>query len=268
MANLFYNFISRTVSKAKGRKYELDRTIPIGVLFTVVLRRAVWLARGIVKTTILQGRPRMVFMGPGVKLRNARMIHFGKGVTLETGVIIDGLSRNGVVLGDNVSIGAYSVIRSTGVLTNLGVGVQLGNDSAIDAYSFIGAAGGVQIGNQVIMGQHVSFHAENHHYDSVDVPIKEQGTSRQGIDVENNCWVGSNVTFLDGARLRNGCVIGAGSVVKGNVPEFSVAVGVPARVVKVRTRLGLNPNGDARVPSANSHKGREESGSGRDILRR
>ena len=48
----------------------------------------------------------MVFMGPGVKLRNARMIHFGKGVTLETGVIIDGLSRNGVVLGNNVSIGA------------------------------------------------------------------------------------------------------------------------------------------------------------------
>ena len=194
----------------------------------------------------------MVFMGPGVKLRNARMIHFGKGVTLETGVIIDGLSRNGVVLGNNVSIGAYSVIRSTGVLTNLGVGVRLGNDSAIDAYSFIGAAGGVQIGNQVIMGQHVSFHAENHRYESVDTPIKEQGTSREGIAIENNCWVGSNVTFLDGAWVRSGCVIGAGSVVKGDIPEFSVAVGVPAKVVKVRTKLEVNSNGDAQIPSVPS----------------
>jgi len=248
-ADFFYNFISWGVSKVKPGRYEFDRDIPLGAVIKVMMRRMIWLCRGITKTAILQGRPRLVFMASGVKLRNTRMIHFGKGVTLETGVLIDGLSRDGILLGDNVTIGAYSIIRATGILSKLGVGVRMGNGSAIDAYSFLGAAGGVQIGSQVIMGQHVSFHAENHHYDDLDTPIKEQETRRQGIIIEDNCWIGSNATFLDGAWVRTGCVIGAGSVVRGNIPELSVAVGVPAKVVKVRTRLEAKSNRNSGIRS-------------------
>jgi len=249
LADLFYHFVSWGVSKVKPGRYQFDRDIPWGALVKVMMRRMIWLGRGIAKTALLQGRPRLVFMASGVKLRNTRMIRFGKGVTLETGVLIDGLSRDGIRLGDNVTVGAYSIIRATGALTQLGVGVRMGNGSAVDAYSFIGAAGGVQIGSQVIMGQHISFHAENHQYGDLDTPIKEQGTSRQGIVIEDNCWIGSNVTFLDGTWVQTGCVIGAGSVVTGNIPEFSVAVGVPAKVVKVRARLEAKPSRNTGIRS-------------------
>ena len=177
-------------------------------------------------------------MGPGAQLQNASLIRFGRAVTLGPGSIVDGLAERGVELGDNVAIGAYSIVRSTGVLTKLGVGVRMGRNSSIDAYSFIGAAGGVFIGENVMMGQHISFHAEDHNYSRVDCPIRDQGTRRKGIMVEDDCWVGSNVTFLDGVHVGRGCVIGAGAVVNGTIPNYSVAVGVPARVVGTRGPCG------------------------------
>jgi len=117
---------------------------------------------------------------------------------------------------------------------NVGEGARIGNNSAVDAYSFVGAAGMIEIGENVIMGQHVSFHAENHNFERTDIPIKLQGTRRQGIVVEDDCWVGSNTTFLDGSHVGRGCVIAAGSVVRGEIPAYSIAAGVPARVLRSR----------------------------------
>jgi acetyltransferase-like isoleucine patch superfamily enzyme len=199
----------------------------------LLIRRATWLMRGVFKLLFLQRRIATVFMAQGVNLRGASLIRFGKGVTLERGVVIDGLMRRGVALGDNVKIGAYSVIVGAPA-SNLGEGISMGANSAIDAYSFLGSSGFISIGENVIMGQHVGFHPENHNFDRTDVPIREQGTTRQGITIEDDVWVGSNAIFLDGAHVGKGCVIGAGSVVRGAIPPYSIAVGVPARVVRSR----------------------------------
>jgi acetyltransferase-like isoleucine patch superfamily enzyme len=115
----------------------------------------------------------------------------------------------------------------------------MGNGSSVDAYSYIGAAGPITIGENVIMGQHISFHAENHNYNRVDIPIKHQGTRRQGIVIEDDCWVGANTTFLDGAHVGRGCVIAAGSLVRSELPPYSIVVGAPARVLK--SRLSTEP---------------------------
>jgi len=240
MADFFYRALERGLSSLKRREYLLDRSIPLNLLAGTVLRRLAWLVRGAGKCLILQRRIRLVFMADGVNLRNAALIRLGKGVTLERGVMIDGLSRDGVELGDNVMIGPYSVIRA-GMLSNVGAGVRMGKNSAMDAYSCIGAAGPVTIGENVIMGQHVAFHAENHNYERVDTPIKDQGTRRKGIVIEDDCWVGSNTTFLDGAHVGRGCVIAAGSLVRGEIPSFSIVVGAPARVLRSRlTAEALN----------------------------
>lgn len=140
-------------------------------------------------------------------------------------------------------IGPYSIIRAS-MLTHLGEGVSIGKQSSLDAYSYIGAGGGVFIGDCVIMGQHISFHAENHQYDRLDVSIRQQGITRLGIVIEDDCWVGSNVTFLDGAHVGRGCVIAAGTVVRGTIPEYSVVAGVPGRIVKSR-----KPQASAEVSS-------------------
>jgi acetyltransferase-like isoleucine patch superfamily enzyme len=191
------------------------------------------LIRGVLKCLVLQRRVAIVFMAKSVNLRGTSLIRFGNGVTLERGVIIDGLMRKGVVLGDNVKIGPYSVLAGAPI-SNLGEGIRMGANSAVDAYSFIGSSGFVSIGENVIMGQHVGFHPENHDFDRTDIPIRAQGTTRQGITIEDDVWVGSNAIFLDGAHVGRGCVIGAGSVVRGNIPAYSIAVGIPAKVIRSR----------------------------------
>jgi acetyltransferase-like isoleucine patch superfamily enzyme len=187
----------------------------------------------VIKTTLFAWKPSLVFMGPGVRLRNASFCTFGKSVTLEAGVLLDGLAYQGVYLGNNVTIGSYSEIRSS-MLSSLGAGLRMGDNSACGCYSFIGAGGPVRIGENVIMGQHVAFHAENHIFERVDVPIRSQGVTKVGITIEDDCWIGANVTFLDGCHVGRGCVIAAGAVVRGMIPPYSVAAGVPAKVKKSR----------------------------------
>lgn len=250
MTELLYRGLEYGLSALKKREYRLDRSIPLSLLASTVVRRLSWVVRGAVKCLVLQRRLRLVFMGPRVNLRSAALIRFGKGVTLERGVIIDALSRDGVEFGDNVMIGPYSVVRAS-MLSNLGAGVRMGRNSSVDAYSYIGAAGPIAIGENVIMGQHISFHAENHNYDQVDIPITCQGTRRKGIVIEDDCWVGANTTFLDGARVGRGCVIAAGSLVRGEIPPYSIAVGAPARIL--RSRL---PQGEGALTSVSATAGR------------
>lgn len=230
----FRFFLSRAISRIKGAPYLVDEAVPIGTLFLLTARRLMWLSRGVSKTLLFQRKPSAIFLGPRVTLLNVSRIRFGKYVTLWPGVFIDGLSRKGIEICDNVTIGDFSIIRATGVLLDIGVGFRIGKNSALGAFSFVGAGGGVSIGDNVIMGQYVSFHAENHNYESFDRPIRVQGTNRRGIVIEDDCWIGSKVTFLDGTHVGKGCVIGAGSVVTGNIPDYSIAVGVPARVIKNR----------------------------------
>lgn len=233
MSDFTYRSLEQIIGRLKGRTFTLDRSVPLRLMVGILVRRGSWLVRGLLKTLFLQGRPRLVFMAPGVNLRNAAMVRFGRGVTVERGVIIDGLSTHGVELGDNVMLGAYTTVQG-GALSHLPRGIRFGKNSACGAYSHIGGGEMITIGENVIMGQHVSFHAENHNFDQVDVPIREQGVSRKGIVIEDDCWVGGNALFLDGSHVGRGCVVAAGAVVRGEVPPYSVVGGVPARVLRSR----------------------------------
>ena len=227
--------MERFARLTKGTEYRVDPDMPLSSLFGVGKRRFCDLMRCIFRGIRVSADVRkLVYVGPGVELRNRRKITFGRGVTLGKNVIIDGLSREGVVIEDSVVIGPYSIIEASGVIGNIGQGLRIGANSGVGAFSFIGAAGGVWIGRNVIMGQRVSFHSENHKFDRIDIPIRLQGVSRQGITIEDDCWVGANVTFLDGAHVGRGCVIGAGSVVKGTIPPYSVIAGAPAKVLRSR----------------------------------
>ena len=127
-----------------------------------------------------------------------------------------------------------TIIQASGVLTSLGSGLTIGQNSGIGAFSFIGCGGGVSIGQDVIAGQYVSFHSESHNFAAVDSSIRNQGVTRKGIVIGDNCWIGAKATFLDGARVGSGCVIAAGSTVRGIVPDNSVIGGTPAKLIKTR----------------------------------
>lgn len=226
-----YWLVNNFAKSIKGNNYQLDSYIPITAIAAIAYRRLVFWLRSVLRGF---GWKKKIFIGRNIELRNRRFIQLGYGVTLGNSVLIDGLSHEGVVLGDHVNIGDYTRIEASGTITNIGKGIKIGNNSGIGAFSFIGGAGGVVIGNDVIMGQWVSFHPENHNFESLDLPIRLQGVNRQGIVVEDDCWIGAKVTFLDGAHVGKGCVIAAGAVVRGAIPPYSIAAGVPARVIKSR----------------------------------
>lgn len=217
----------------RGSSYQLDPGVSTRSLVDVSIRRGISLIRCLLRGYAISPR-KLFFVGASVSLRNKRLVQIGRGATLGNCVTIDGLSREGVIIGKGASIGPYSIIEATGVIQNLGEGCRIGENSGIGAFSFIGAAGGVEVGDNVIMGQYVSFHSENHCFDSIEIPIRLQGVKREGIIIEDDCWVGAKVTFLDGAHVGKGSVIAAGAVVRGYIPPYSVAAGVPARIIKNR----------------------------------
>jgi acetyltransferase-like isoleucine patch superfamily enzyme len=165
---------------------------------------------------------------------HGRNLNVGKSLIIEDGVYIDALSEEGIILGNNVTIAKQSILICTGVIRKIGKGIQIGNNSAIGAQSFIGGQGGVNIGNDVIMGPGVRIFSENHIYKDKKELIRLQGESRKGVAIGDNCWIGASSTILDGVTIGNGCVIAAGSVVTKDIPSNSVAAGVPAKVVKNR----------------------------------
>jgi acetyltransferase-like isoleucine patch superfamily enzyme len=222
------------LKKLRGQEYNLDPAIPVSALLSLGLRRMTALVRGTIRLLVFRNTSGRVFIAADVELRNIKSIQFGRWVTLDRNVFIDGLSRDGVRIGDGVTIGRASILRCTGVLSNIGEGIEIGANSGLDAFCFVGGAGGVKIGRNVIMGQHVSFHAESHNFNDTELAIRHQGTTRIGIVIEDDCWIGANVTFLDGTHVGRGCVIGAGAVVRGTIPDYSIAVGIPARVVRSR----------------------------------
>lgn len=226
--------LNRLATRVKGKEYAIDENIPVKSLVSLGARRSTSMLRGGWFSRFAASAIDWPFVGSDVQIRNRKMVTFGRGVSVGKGSIIDGLSRRGLEFGDNVTIGPYSIIEATGVVTNLGVGCFIGARSGVGAFSYIGAAGGVEIGSDVIMGQRVSFHSENHNFADTSIPIREQGINRKGIKVEDDCWIGANVVFLDGAHVGTGCVIAAGSVVRGSIPPYSVAAGVPTKVIRSR----------------------------------
>ena len=155
-------------------------------------------------------------------------------LSVDRGVFIDPLCTSGVNFQGPVSIGMYTTILCTSVYASPGKGLTVGANVGLGTHSFYGCAGGITIGNNVLVGNYVSFHSENHIFDNRERVIADQGVTRKGIVVGNDCWIGAKSTILDGAIIGDGCVVAAGSVVRGEIPPFSVIGGIPAKVIKQR----------------------------------
>lgn len=228
------NILNKFLKKIKGDDFNLDKNIKIGYLLYKAIVMGIGLIRGNIKTLASKKDSLVVFVGKKTRLSMKNMISFGRGVNIGEYVVIDALSINGIKFGSNVRIGDYSRIICSGSLRNLGKGVVIGNNCGVGENCFFGAAGGIEIGNDVIMGQNIRFHSENHNYENMNELIRVQGVTNKGIKVGNNCWIGAGTVFLDGVTIGDGCVIGANTLVNKDIPDNSVAVGNPVRVIKVR----------------------------------
>lgn len=214
--------------------YQLDPNLSLRAMWAIFAYRGPAYLRGKWYQLSLHRCGGNLFAGSHLSLRSRHLISVGRSVILEDYVAIDALSQRGVQLGDNVTIARGVTIQCTGVIRNLGVGLEIGNNSAVGAFSFLGAQGGITIGNNVIIGPKAKFHSENHQFESREQPIRLQGETRKGIVVQDDCWIGSASILVDGVTIGEGSVVGAGSVVTKSVPPYSVIAGVPARIIKTR----------------------------------
>lgn len=220
------NFLTTVVSKKYSRR--IDEKLSFSVLFLFCLNKMFALIRGLLKTR------KKVFIERHVILKSKRQIYFGKNLRVAENVRLDALSENGIILGDNCSIGINTRIECTGSFSFLGKGFKCGNNCGLGTDSFYGCAGGIEIGNDVIVGNFVSMHSENHNFSDPNTPIRLQGVNHKGIKIGDNCWIGAKATILDGSRIGNGCIVAAGAVVTGIFPDNSIIAGVPAKVIKSR----------------------------------
>lgn len=134
-----------------------------------------------------------------------------------------------IIVGPGAMIDAFVKIKFAG-----GSGdVRIGARSYLNAGCVIYSGHGVSIGDDVLIAANCTFAATNHQFADPSRPIRLQGfqPSRGGIIVENDVWIGANCVLLDGAVIRNGAVIAAGTVVRGEVPALAIWGGTPPRLL-------------------------------------
>lgn len=222
------------IIKLRNPQFQFDNSVTISMLIELSLDKATCLFRGFLLLLRFKN-PKFIMLGKGTKFQYISKIKWGKFVKIDDHVHLSGLAKGWLEIGDNVGIGAYSRIIVSTSYNNIGEYIKIGNNVGLGEFAYLGGAGGLEIGDECIIGQYLSCHPENHNYESNDLAIRFQGTTRKGIKIGRNCWIGSKVTVLDGVEIGDDCVIAAGAVVTKSMPANSVIGGVPAKVIKNRT---------------------------------
>ncbi|MCB9107487.1 MAG: acyltransferase [Anaerolineales bacterium] len=182
----------------------------------------------------------------GVRIAHANGVRLGKNVYLDQGVYLHALP-NGITIGDKTFIMHHTMLHVFNFRGLPQAGITIGKNCFLGEYNVIRGQGGVHIGNDVYTGPMVQMVAVNHVYQDPNRSIREQGITAQGIVIEDDVWIGANVTIVDGVTIGRGSIIGAGSVVTHDIPSYSIAVGTPAKRVKDRRELSGNHRQDAGV---------------------
>jgi acetyltransferase-like isoleucine patch superfamily enzyme len=111
--------------------------------------------------------------------------------------------------------------------------LSIGNRSLIGRGTSIVAHRSIEIGDDVWTGHNVYITDMNHGYEDIDLPISVQNQPETPVFIGDGSWLGHGVVVLPGAHIGRHVVVGANSVVTSKLPDYSVAVGAPARVIRV-----------------------------------
>ena len=164
-------------------------------------------------------------MRPGIQIASSTYI--AKGAMIQTDS--DGCSFGGRIL---VSEGV--TISDGVIIATYGGTIEIDANAYIGPYCVLYGHGGLAIGRNTMIGAHTVIVPANHGFGRIDVPMNVQPLTQEGISIGNDVWVGSGCKVLDGVRIGNGAVIGAGSIVTKDIDAYSIALGVPATVVRSR----------------------------------
>lgn len=176
------------------------------------------------------------YISPKATIHHDELI-LGSNIFIAEGVVIFKDYLGGPVeLMDRANIHMDTIIQ-----TGFGGKVSIGADSYIQPRcQFSAYKSSIKIGNFVQIAPNCAFYPYNHSTEPDKKIAVQPLTSRGGIIIEDDVWLGYGVIVLDGVRIGKGAVIGAGSVVKSDIPAGAIAAGVPARVIKMRSESTLD----------------------------
>lgn len=113
-------------------------------------------------------------------------------------------------------------------------GISIGDYVCVNRRASLGGQGGLTIGNFVNIGPNCSLITAQHGFDRPDKPMAWQGITHGPITIEDDVWLGVNVSVLPNVRIERGAIVGANAVVTKNVPAYAIVVGVPAKLLRYR----------------------------------
>lgn len=167
----------------------------------------------------------------GVRIRFADNLRLGRGAYLDHGVYLHACPAG-------ITIGADSYVMKNAILHVYNfrglpnAGITIGARSLIGEACVLRGQGGITIGDDVYLAPLVQMLAVNHVFADPARPISQQGITAEGIVVEDGAWIGGGAIILDGVRVGRNAVVGAGALVRHDVPPHTLVAGNPARVVR------------------------------------
>jgi acetyltransferase-like isoleucine patch superfamily enzyme len=174
---------------------------------------------------------RNVVFGQNVVLRHPHKIHIADNVVIDDNCLLDakGESNYGIRIGSGVFVGRNTILSCKNGDIELADGANIGFNCEVFS------ASRVTVGAGVLMAAYSYVIGGDHDFSDPSKSVLEQTRTSAGVHIGAGVWMGAGAKILDGVTLGEHAVIGAGAVVREDVPPRAIAVGIPARVVSVRT---------------------------------
>jgi acetyltransferase-like isoleucine patch superfamily enzyme len=188
--------------------------------------------RGLLYPRLLGKVGKGVHFGSNVVLRSPHKIRIDDNVVIDDNCVLDakGYDNQGISIGKGVFIGRNTILSCKNGDITLGDGVNIGFNCEIFS------ASRVVLEENILLAAYTYLIGGDHDFKRTDIPVIQQGRGSRGILVRQNAWLGAGVKVLDGVTIGRDAIIGTGAVVTNEIPEYAIALGVPARVVKKRVQ--------------------------------
>jgi acetyltransferase-like isoleucine patch superfamily enzyme len=211
-------------------KYEIVITFCAGLPGALGL----WL-RSKLYPLLLGQSGRGVTFGVGVVLRHPHKIRLGDNVVIDDYCCLDakGTDNRGIDIGAQAFVGRNTILSCKNGDIVIDEAANLGFN--VEVFS----ASRVRVGRKVLIAAYTYLVGGDHLYDRTDIPVLEQGRTARGIEVDDHAWLGAHVVVTDGSRVGRDAIVGAGAVVVGEIPDFAIATGIPAKVVRDRREASV-----------------------------
>jgi len=162
-----------------------------------------------------------VIFGHNINIRHPKKIQIGAGTAIDDYCLLDAkdASQKGISIGSDVAIARETTIQCKGA------DISIGNNSTIGSQCRISSPGGVKIGKYVMIAGKSYIGGGRYRIDDLNKPIKEQQLYSKGVlQIQDDVWIGAGSIVQDGVTIGKGSVIGAGSIIQEDIPEYTIVV--------------------------------------------